>query len=140
MFFRRHQEDPLTFAERVEKLKETGFSITAKEGATRVTRQGCAAVIADQPVRVVDAGVSMGGEIGKLVDVGYQKMFQTTSGRRAPAQASKLKALHAFLEDLRQGLGITSLYNESLGTVNASHQYDRVVDRDKGVPRRAWER
>jgi hypothetical protein len=31
------------------------------------------------------------------------------------------------------------LYNESLGTVSTFYLYDRVQDRDRGVPKRAWE-
>ena len=31
------------------------------------------------------------------------------------------------------------LYNESLGTVSTFYLYDRVKDRDKGVPKRVWE-
>jgi len=60
--------------------------------------------------------------------------FRTPSGRELPAQASQLKALHAFDEDLREGLGLTSLYNLSLGTTSDDHMYDRVEDRD--APRR----
>jgi hypothetical protein len=40
---------------------------------------------------------------------------------------------------LREGLGLTSLYNEALGTVSTQYLYDRVKDRDHGVPKRAWE-
>ena len=48
-------------------------------------------------------------------------------------------ALHDFEEDLKQAFGQTSLYNESLGTVSTLYQYDRVQDRDAGVPKRAWD-
>ena len=47
----------------------------------------------------------MGGEIGSLVDGGYQKFFRTPSGKTKPALASELKALHDFEEDLKEGLG-----------------------------------
>jgi hypothetical protein len=53
--------------------------------------------------------------------------------------ASDLKLIHNFQEDLREALGLTSLYNESLGTVSNQYLYDRVVDRDRGVPVRPWE-
>jgi hypothetical protein len=43
-------------------------------------------------------------------------------------------------EDLREGLGLTSLYNLSLGTTSEEHLYDRVVDRDKGAAARPWEK
>ena len=53
--------------------------------------------------------------------------------------AGELQAIHEFQEDLREALGMDSLYNESLGTVYTFYQYDRVKDRDRGVPKRAWE-
>ena len=59
--------------------------------------------------------------------------------QRKPALAEELKAIHDFEEDLREALGMKSLYNESLGTVSTFYQYDRVKDRDRGVPKRAWE-
>jgi hypothetical protein len=96
-------------------------------------------VPSDRP-DVEKAGILIGDEIGKLVDGGFQKFFLTPSGRKLPALASQLKALHEFQEDLREALGLESLYNESLGTTNDSHMYDRVVGRDRGVVRRPWER
>ena len=57
----------------------------------------------------------------------------------APALADELKALHEFEEDLKEGLGQESYYNESLGTVSTFYLYDRVKDRDRGVARRVWE-
>jgi hypothetical protein len=36
-------------------------------------------------------------------------------------------------------LGQESYYNESLGTVSTFYLYDRVKDRDRGVPKRVWE-
>jgi hypothetical protein len=34
---------------------------------------------------------------------------------------------------------LETLYNEALGTVSTYYVYDRVKDRDRGVPKRAWE-
>jgi hypothetical protein len=56
-----------------------------------------------------------------------------------PALADELEALHDFEEDLKEGLGQESYYNESLGTVSTFYSYDRVKDRDRGVPKRVWE-
>jgi hypothetical protein len=81
----------------------------------------------------------MGGEIGVLVDGGFQKFFRTPSGRRKPALAGELRAIHDFDEDLKEALGLESYYNESLGTVSTFYLYDRVKDRDRGVPKRIWE-
>jgi len=74
-------------------------------------------------------GYLIGSEISKLVNKGYQQ-FLKTSKTEVPATADHLKALHAFSEELKQALGLPSLYNESLGTVSESYQYDRIVDRD----------
>jgi hypothetical protein len=81
----------------------------------------------------------MGNEIGALVDAGFQKFFQTPSGKRKPGLAEELKALHDFEEDLREGLGEESYYNQSLGTVSTFYLYDRLKDRDRGAPKRIWE-
>jgi hypothetical protein len=83
--------------------------------------------------------VLVGNEIARLVDGGYQKIFRAASGKVKPALADDLKALHDFEEDLKEGLAQKSLYNESLGTVSTFYLYDRVQDRDRGVPKRAWE-
>jgi hypothetical protein len=70
----------------------------------------------------------VGDRIALLVDEGYQK-FWDSGERQIPALASHLQALHAFEEDLRAGLGLESLYNTSLGTINDVHNYDRVEGR-----------
>ena len=46
------------------------------------------------------------------------------SGKVKPALASELKALHDFEEDLKEGLGLETLYNEALGTVSTYYLYD----------------
>jgi hypothetical protein len=66
--------------------------------------------------------------------------LRTPTGREAPALASHLKTLHAFDEDLREGVGLTSLYNLSLGTTSDAHMYDRVAGRDQGPHRQPWEK
>ena len=144
MFFRRQTPHTPVFAERLDRLRQLGFQVEVQPGGSvRVSRQGCAAEVVDAPdgsARVTKAGLLMGGEIGALVDLGYQKVWQSPSGRREPALAAHLAVLHAFEEDLRDGLGLTSLYNQGLGTTNDLHLYDRVKDRDRGVPQRPWER
>ena len=143
MFFRRERPKNPTFAERLENLRKPGFTVTPQAGgAVRVSR-GDYAVDLKEEGSVVHrpdrAGILMEAEIGVLVDGGYQKFFRTPSGKKKPALADELKALHDFEEDLKEGLGEESLYNESLGTVSTLYLYDRVKDRDRGVPKRAWE-
>ncbi len=87
-------------------------------------------------------GYLIGSEISKLVNKGYQQ-FLKTSKTEVPATADHLKALHQFAEELKEALGLPSLYNESLGTVSESYQYDRIEDRDKPQtdrPKRPWEK
>ena len=143
MFFRRQTPKNPTFAERLECLRKAGFTVTPLPGgAVRVSRENCAVDLKEENGivhREGSAGILMSGEIGVLVDGGFQKFFQMPSGLRKPALAEELKALHDFEEDLKEGLGEESLYNESLGTVSTFYLYDRVKDRDRGVPKRVWE-
>src|ERR1700723_3983881 len=86
-------------------------------------------------------GYVIGSEISKLVNRGYQQ-FLKTAKTEVPATADHLKALQQFTEELKEGLGLPVLYNESLGTVSEAYQYDRVKDRDKSEtarPKRPWE-
>jgi len=87
-------------------------------------------------------GYLIGGEISKLVNKGYQQVLKTAKTEVA-ATEDHLKALQQFSEELKEALGLPSLYNESLGTVSESYHYDRVKDRDKPAterPKRPWER
>ena len=142
MFFRREKTRVRSFDEHIQSLKQAGFAATSAEDGTRVSKGHTAAMLKDAGgvhPEIGKAGILIGDEIGLLVDGGYQKFFQTPSGRKEPAQASHLVALHAFEEDLKEGLGLTSLYNQSLGTTSDMHLYDRVKDRDRGVAKRPWE-
>lgn len=145
MFFRHVKPHVNTFEERIENVKKFGISAQRDgSGRVRVERDGIAAIVTDMPndrPHVDRAGLEVGNEIGALVNAGYQQYWLTPSGKRVPARAGQLKALHAFEEDLKEGLGLPSLYNTSLGTISALHLYDRVEDRDDTVqPQRPWER
>jgi len=143
MFFRREQPTAPVFADRLQSLRSAGFTVTPLAGMVRVVRGDCAIDLREEagvPRTAGRAGILMGDDVGSLVDGGYQKFFRTSSGRKKPALAEELKALHDFEEDLKEALGLKSLYNESLGTVSTFYLYDRVQDRDAGVPKRAWEK
>jgi hypothetical protein len=143
MFFRRPRVVTPSFQERVNALQGVGFTVTPQPGGTtRVSRDICAVDLKESnglPQVEDRAGILFCGEIAVLVDGGYQKFFRTPSGKKKPALADELKALHAFEADLKEHLGLKSLYNEGLGTVSTIYQYDRVKDRDRGVPKRVWE-
>jgi hypothetical protein len=142
MFFRREKPRQIAFSERLEKLRSAGFTVEADGSKSRVNRGRCAAVIEDrdpdQPY-VNKAGILIGDEIGYAVHGGFQTFIRTPSGKVEPALARDLRALHQFEEDLKEALGLTSLYNEGLGTTFDQHMYDRVVNRDRGGPERPWE-
>ncbi|HYO80785.1 MAG TPA: hypothetical protein VES20_05235, partial [Bryobacteraceae bacterium] len=126
---RRAKARTLTFSDHLDALRKAGFTVNG----SRVVKHGCVAVLDDRgdgPPVVKDAGVLMGDEIGLLENGGYQQFFTTNSGRRLPALAEQLRALHNFREDLKEALGNTSFYNEGLGTVSDRHMYDRVKGRD----------
>ncbi|HLK47971.1 MAG TPA: hypothetical protein VKT49_07545 [Bryobacteraceae bacterium] len=143
MFFRRERPKNLTFEERLNQLKAMGFTVTSRPaGGVRISRNVYAVDLENREgaVHITDrAGILIGSDIGFLVDGGYQKFFRSKTGRTKPALAEELKALHDFEEDLKEGLGQESYYNESLGTVSTFYLYDRVKDRDRGVPKRVWE-
>ena len=142
MFFRRERPKVPTFQERMDALKSAGFTVSPQGGNVRVSRGQTAVDVSNDngAVRFDDrAGILVSGDIGVLVDGGFQKFFRTSKGVRVPAKADHLRALHDFEEDLKEALGEKSLYNEALGTVSTFYQYDRVQDRDRGVPKRVWD-
>ena len=144
MFFKREKEIVRTFDGRMEGLRSAGFSVEpAGSGPVRVTKGNLAMVLregAEGQTVIADTGLVFGGEVAVLTDLGFQKIFLSPSGRKTPALAEHLHALHQFSEDVRESLGLTSLYNEGLGSTNEKHLYDRVEDRDAGVARRPWQR
>jgi hypothetical protein len=144
MLFSRPKPPHFTFAERLEQLKKAGFSIEAIHGSKfTIGRECCAAVLEELPgrsPRIGRAGWIVGGEIGYLVDAGFQKFWKSPGGKRSPALATQLTALHDFEDDLRAGLGLETWYNDALGTTFDLHQYDRLEDRDTGTPHHPWEK
>ena len=143
MFFRREKPQQLTFEDRLGNLKQFGFE-TLRESTdnARVTRGACGAVVkhtGEGNVDISSLGVLVNGDIGVLLSGGYQMFLRTSKGLEVPARAEQLKALHAFEEDLREGLGLTSLYNQGLGTTSKAHMYDRVEGRDSHHHARPWE-
>jgi hypothetical protein len=143
MFFRRVRPHEPTFAERIESLRKLGFSADlADPRQAVVARDGIGAVLEDRPGQhphVTKAGLIVNREIAVLVNGGYQMFWKTSAGQSVPALAVQLKNLHNFEEDLKEGLGLPSLYNESLGTTSDLHLYDRVEHRDEDSKHKPWE-
>jgi hypothetical protein len=138
-----------TYEEALAWLRDHGFDVTDAPGTTArvfLRKYNVSAAIQKGPEDAVKIfaypGYLIGSEISKLVNRGYQQ-FLKTSKAEVPATADHLKALQTFSEELKEGLGLPSLYNESLGTVSEAYQYDRIEDRDKAAvdrPKRPWER
>ncbi|MEJ7605435.1 MAG: hypothetical protein WKF37_04030 [Bryobacteraceae bacterium] len=143
MFFRRQKPVLVQFDERMSSLKALGFQVQPDaSGSVRVSKLGCAAILQNLGTglpKVGLLGIAVGTDIGLLENGGFQMFLRTSAGRRIPALAEHLRALHDFQEDLKDGLGLTSLYNTSLGTTSDRHMYDRVKDRESNQPKKAWE-
>ena len=143
MFFRREKPYQPTFAERIETLKKLGFLADLSDPRQAVvTRDGIGALLKDrrgQHPQVDRVGLVVNREIAVLVNGGYQMFWKIPAGRMVPALAAQLKNLHNFEEDLKESLGLPSLYNESLGTTSDLHLYDRVEHRDQGPAHKPWE-
>jgi hypothetical protein len=138
-----------TYEEALNWFRDHGFDLIeapGTHGRVFLKKYNCSAAIqkngADGVKLFAYPGYLIGGEISKLVNRGYQQ-FLKTARTEVPATADHLKALQQFTEELKEALGLPSLYNESLGTVSESYQYDRIENRDKPTterPKRPWER
>src|SRR6266404_4414611 len=138
-----------TYDEALNWLREHGFDVTEAPGTNGrvfLRKYNVSAAIqkdGDDGVKIFAfPGYLIGSEISKLVNRGYQQ-FLKTAKTEVPATADHLKALQQFTEELKEGLGLPTLYNESLGTVSESYHYDRIKDRDKPAaerPKRPWEK
>ena len=132
VFFRRKSKPAPSFDDRLEALRQQGFTVETLPGAgsrVRVAKYGCGAVL-EGPRFVEQPGVVIDGEIARLLDRGYQKFFLTSAGEERPALAEQLEAMHRFSEELRGALGAEMLYNQSLGTVSDRYVYDRLKGRE----------
>ena len=137
-----------SYEDAVAWLRDHGFDLIeapGTQGRVFLRKYNCSAAIQkteDGGVKIFAyPGYLIGAEISKLVNRGYQQFLKTTK-TEVPATADHLKALHEFAEELKEALALPSLYNESLGTVSESYQYDRIENRDKAPvdrPKRPWE-
>ncbi len=133
MFFKRSAAKTVDWDGRVREMRANGFEVEPRGEGGIVRRGRCVAQVREGAAgapEIVHAGVLVGAETATLVDGGFQKFFETPSGKRRPAAAAELIELHAFEEDLIEALGLKSLYNQSLGTVCGRHAYDRLAGRN----------
>ena len=117
-----------TYEDALSWLRDHGFDLIeapGTQGRVFLKKYTCSAAIqkdGEEGVKIFAyPGYLIGGEI---------------------SQQAPRSALLKFTEELKEALGLPSLYNESLGTVSESYHYDRVQDRDKPAaarPKRPWE-
>src|ERR1700681_4782959 len=119
-----------TYEEALNWLREHGFDLIeapGTQGRVFLKKYNVSAAIqkdGDDGTKIFAyPGYLIGGEISKLINRGYQQ-FLKTAKTEVPATADHLKALQQFSEEMKEALGLPSLYNESLGTVSESYQYD----------------
>jgi len=132
MFFRKQPPPKLTLSQTLSALREAGFQVTENNDDQHVARRGGSVAvirIRDGEAEILRAGRRFGEEIGSLVSLGYQTVWRTPGGVERAARAAELDELHTLLEDLRAALGLTSLYNQALGSTHSFHKYDRAADR-----------
>ena len=142
-------QEQRTYEEAVNWLRDHGFNLIEAPGTQNrvfLKKYNCSAAIqkngSDGVKIFAYPGYLVGSEISKLVNRGYQRFLKTAKTEIA-ATADHLKALQQFSEEMKEALGLPSLYNESLGTVSESYHYDRIQDRDKSEadrPKRPWEK
>jgi hypothetical protein len=125
------------FDQMLEQLRGHGFEVAqfaGVPGGMLVSRHGAGAVLVavkGAPAAfAVSPGLLVKGEVGRLLDRGYQKFIKTAQ-YEIPASATQLQAIHTFSEELKQVTGAISLYNESLGTTSDLYEYDRLSGREK---------
>ncbi|HEV2273538.1 MAG TPA: hypothetical protein VGR96_05195 [Acidobacteriaceae bacterium] len=159
----RTKVQSISFEQIVTSLRRLQFDVQELAGVAKpagtdailVKKYGAGAILARRPktnhseknvpqhaaLWVHHPGFLVSGEVGTLLDRGYQKFWKVT-GLEIPATADSLKAVHRFSEEVRETIGEPSLYNESLGTTSDVYLYDRVKGRDLPVaerPKPAWE-
>jgi len=102
-------------------------------GRVEIRKIGCVAYLEKTGSGLVYSGppyLVVHGLNCELEDRGFQKFwFAKAEGKRFPIRKVDLEVLHRFDEEVRYILGLTSLYNEGLGSTNARTVYDRLTGR-----------
>ena len=117
-----------------KQFEQAGFVVAHDQaGRLELRKIGCVAYLKKEGARWNYSGppyLVVHGINCELEDQGYQKFWYSKSeGKRFPIRKVDLEILHRFDEEVRYILGLTSLYNESLGSTNARTAYDRLTGR-----------
>jgi hypothetical protein len=122
----------------IEALSAKGFLVRSSGGVVRIEKYGCGAELRKSPQgqyqMTVIPSIMYQGQFTHLWDAGYQKFLLTHEGRKVPIRVDQLADLRRFNEELRTALGVTTHYNEAIGSTCHYSVYDRVKGRAGDVP------
>ncbi len=117
-----------------KQFEQAGFTVSAVQpGRLELQKSGFVAYLERHGANWLQSGPPYFLTHGipcELEDRGYQKFWLSKSeNKRFPIRKVELQNLHRFDEEVRYIVGMTCLYNESLGSVNARTVYDRLTGR-----------
>jgi hypothetical protein len=122
----------------IETLSGKGFLVRSSGGVVRMEKYGCGAELRKTPdgpyQMTILPSIMFQGQFTRLWDAGYQKFLLTHDAKKVPIKVNELLDLRRFNEELRTALGVSTYYNEALGSVSQVTVYDRVKGRAGDVP------
>jgi len=122
----------------VESLGAKGFTVRSSGGVVRIEKYNCGAELRREPqgdyAMTIIPSIMMQGQFTHLWDAGYQKFLLSNEGKKFPVRVAQLADLRRFNEELRTALGVSTYYNEALGSTCHYSVYDRVKGRVGDVP------
>jgi hypothetical protein len=122
----------------LETLPPKGFQVSSTRGVVRVEKYDCGAEFRRVPdgrfQMTILPALLIDGQFTRLWDAGYQKFFITDDERKVPALSRALQQMRKFNEELRSALGVSTYYNEALGSTCQVTTYDRVQGEPGDVP------
>lgn len=122
----------------IESLSPRGFTVRSSGGVVRIEKYGCGAELRKSSdgrfQMTVIPSIMAQGQFTHLWDAGYQKFLLTHDGAKIPIRVTQLGDLRRFNEELRTALGVSTYYNEALGSTCHYSVYDRVKGRVGDVP------
>ena len=117
----------------VESLSAKGFLVRSSGGVVRIEKYECGAELRKAPAgefqMTIIPCIMWQGQFTRLWDAGYQKFLLTHDAKKLPVHVQQLVELRRFNEELRTALGVSTYYNEALGSTCHFTVYDRVKGR-----------
>jgi len=130
--------DKLFSQSQVESLSSKGFLVRSSGGVVRIEKYNCGAELRKAPQgefqMTVIPCIMWQGQFTHLWDAGYQKFLLTHDSKKLPVHVQQLADLRRFNEELRTALGVSTYYNEALGSTSLVSVYDRVKGRAGDIP------